>query len=67
MQETQTYAPAVPAPLNRPTVVLTDRGHAAVAIVRLKRQLARLGPEDLDHLGPLLADLLIGAARDATA
>ena len=56
-----------PAPLNRPTVVLTDRGHAAVAIIRLRRQLARLSAEDLEAVGPLLADLVIGAARDATA
>ena len=54
-------------PLNRPTTVLTDRGHAAVAIIRLRRQLERLSAEDLEHIGPLLADLMIGAARNATA
>ena len=55
-------AQPAPRPLNRPTIVLTERGHAAVAIIRLKRQLARLSAEDIHHVG-----LLIGAARDATA
>ena len=56
-----------PAPLNRPTTVLTDRGHALVSINRLRKQLAALDPADLEAIGPYLADLLVGAARDATA
>jgi len=53
--------------INRPTTILTPRGHALVSISRLRKQLAALDPADLEAVGPYLADLLIGAARNATA
>lgn len=54
-----------PAPASQ-RAVLTPRGEAAVAIIRLKRQLAALTADDRDELLPLLADLVAAVANHET-
>lgn len=51
-------AAAAPMPLNRPTYVLTARGHAAVAVARLVRQLRELDADDRAVIVPILAEEL---------
>ena len=43
---------APPEPINRPTSVLTPRGHCAVAVIRLGYELAELDGEDRAYISP---------------
>jgi hypothetical protein len=61
MQSTRNYVPAAAsdvAPINRPTVVLIERGHAVRQVYRLSRQLAGLAPDDRHAVLALLAELV---------
>jgi hypothetical protein len=52
-----------PTPMHRPTVVLTERGHAALAVVRLEQTLQDLDDSDRAYIVSMLRELL----EDATA
>ena len=54
-------------PISARVTALTSRGHAVVAIERLRRQLATLEPDDQEYVGPLLASLFLDTARAASA
>lgn len=64
MHATTTHTPT---PLTGRVTVITPRGHAALALLRLKHQFEQLSADDLEYVGPLLADLIRTAARSATA
>jgi hypothetical protein len=46
---------------------LTPKGAAVLAVYRLRHQLAQLSAEDAEEIGPMLTDLVVTAARRATA
>jgi hypothetical protein len=57
VQTFETYDPARSSdltPLNRPTAVLTPRGHMAVTVLRLKGQLIALDAPDRAWIAGLL-------------
>jgi hypothetical protein len=58
-------APTLPAPINRPTTVLTPRGHCAVAVIRLGYELRELPRADRAYIVRLLRDLLEDVAQTA--
>jgi len=58
-----TEAPVLPAPTIRPTVVLTPRGEAVVALQRLQERLEALSADDLAYVAPLLVDALVDVQR----
>jgi hypothetical protein len=47
-----------PEPINRPTAVLTPRGHCAVAVIRLGYELRDLDGEDRAYIVGMLRDLI---------
>jgi hypothetical protein len=54
-----------PAPINRPSAVLADRGHAAVTVIRLRCQLADLDATDRAHVTGMLRELVADVTRTA--
>jgi hypothetical protein len=48
-------------PINRPTAVLTPRGHAALSVIRLGYELAELDGPDRAYIVGMLRDLIEGA------
>ena len=57
------HATYTPAPLSDRVTVLTERGHCAVAVIRLGYELRELEGEDRTYVVQMLRDLI----EDATA
>ena len=53
-----------PTTLNRTTVALTERGHLAVQLFRVRDAIRRLGPADREWAADALL-LLLAECRDA--
>ena len=53
-----TVLPAIPAPLNRPTAVLTERGYTVLAFIREQDALAATDVAGRDRLDRQISALL---------